>query len=105
MRDQLETSQNLFSFHNPDLLIRQPVEPVDHGIDKLIRPLDPLHQWVELLYGPLELRPQQLRRLPAGGVDRQLLFVLLKNRQQALIITLIVAQDPGLGLEILNLRP
>lgn len=92
-------------FHNLYLLIRQPVEPVDHGIDQLIRLFDPLPQGAELAHGPLELRPQHFPRLSAGGVNCQLLLVLLEDRQQALIITLIVAQNLRLGLEVLDLRP
>ena len=102
---KLENLQSLSSFHNLYLLVRQPVEPVDHGIDQLIRPLDPLHQWVELLFGLLELSPQQLRRLPAGGVDRQPLFVLLELSKEALVIVLEVVKNPGLGLEALGLCP
>ena len=92
-------------FHNPDLLFRQPVQPVHHRIDQLIRLPDPLPQRPQLAHRSLELGPQRLRRLPAGRIDGQLLSVLLEHRQKALVIVLVVALQLCLGREVLHFGP
>ena len=65
MKDQARwISSTRISFHNPDLLFRQP-EPVDHRVNQLVGLQDSLPQRCKLAHRA-DLSPQRFALAPAG---------------------------------------
>ena len=93
------------SFHDSDLLFRQPVQPVDCRVDEVICQPDSLPQRTQFAHRALELGLQRLSRLPAGWIYDQLLLIFLQHCQEALIIVLVEALQLCLGREVLYLGP
>jgi hypothetical protein len=84
--------------YNSDLLFRQPIQPVHHRIDQLIRLPDPLPQRHQFAHRSFELGLQRFAWLPADRIDGQRFPVLLQHRQKAFVIVIIALRATVLGV-------